>query len=246
MGHTRLTTQGNEHFNPNNHPFLGTTQSTSFALAHNGILRNDLKLRISEQLPSTKIKTDSYVAVQLIEKQNTLDFSSLRCMAEKVEGSFSFTVLDEDGNLYFVKGDSPMCIYKYASLGFYLYASTEDILKRSIHYIGLTKYKHEHVKISEGDILMLGVDGKERKERFDFDDIWYRWRYWSRMDVLRHSPNVCNFDDDYWNELKFVAKSYGYSSDDIERFRRLGYSPDAVEEIFYNDDKTMNNCDLYL
>ena len=33
------------------------------ALAHNGVLYNDEWLRKSEKLPSTKIKTDSYIAV---------------------------------------------------------------------------------------------------------------------------------------------------------------------------------------
>lgn len=37
MGHTRMTTQGSEQKNRNNHPFGGTT----FALAHNGIIDND-------------------------------------------------------------------------------------------------------------------------------------------------------------------------------------------------------------
>ena len=69
MGHTRMTTQGNEKFNYNNHPFYGIVDDLQFALAHNGVLRNDLHLRHKEKLPHTKIETDSYIAVQLIEKK---------------------------------------------------------------------------------------------------------------------------------------------------------------------------------
>ena len=36
----------------------------------------------------TSVETDSYVAVQLLEKNKTLDFDSLKSMAEAVEGSF--------------------------------------------------------------------------------------------------------------------------------------------------------------
>lgn len=36
IGHTRMTTQGNEKFNQNNHPFHGIADK-EFALAHNGI-----------------------------------------------------------------------------------------------------------------------------------------------------------------------------------------------------------------
>ena len=242
MGHTRLTTQGNERYNPNNHPFEGIARNTSFALAHNGVLRNDRQLRITEQLSSTKIKTDSYVAVQLIEKQKALTFSSLRYMAEKVEGSFTFTVLDECGNLYFVKGDSPMCIYNFNTLGFYVYASTEDILKNAISKIGLAKYAHEEVVVSEGCILMLGADGKEQREHFDYDNVWNLWRYWHRHKTSRSLPTPDTGNTDYWEELRYIASSYGYSSDDVDIYCRLGYSPDEVEEIFNNGLRT---TDLY-
>ena len=109
MGHTRMTTQGSEKKNYNNHPFLGQAGGQRFALAHNGVLHNDRMLRRSLKLPQTKIQTDSYVAVQLIEKKKALDLASLKYMAEQVEGSFTFTVLDEGNTWYLVKGDNPMC-----------------------------------------------------------------------------------------------------------------------------------------
>ena len=52
MGHTRMTTQGNEKHNYNNHPFEGTA-GIPFALAHNGVLYNDLTLRKDKNLPPT-------------------------------------------------------------------------------------------------------------------------------------------------------------------------------------------------
>ena len=107
MGHIRLTTQGNQKYNWNNHPFLGKADK-EFAFAHNGVLYNDTLLRKEKKLSPTCIETDSYVAVQLIEKQGTLDFESLKSMAEDVQGNFTFTLLDEDNTLYFVKGSSPM------------------------------------------------------------------------------------------------------------------------------------------
>ena len=56
MGHTRMTTQGSERFNQNNHPFSGQAGTTSFALAHNGVLNNDKRLRRQYDLPPTKIE----------------------------------------------------------------------------------------------------------------------------------------------------------------------------------------------
>ena len=45
MGHARMVTQGSERFNANNHPFAGKAGHTTFALAHNGVLSNDKRLR---------------------------------------------------------------------------------------------------------------------------------------------------------------------------------------------------------
>ena len=100
MGHTRMTTQGNEKYNYNNHPFPGNAINTDFSLAHNGVLYNDEILKFKEHLPETRIETDSYVAVQLIEKKRTLDTDSLKFMAEQLEGSFTITVMDKDNNLF--------------------------------------------------------------------------------------------------------------------------------------------------
>ena len=93
-GHTRHSTQGSEKKNCNNHPFPGKCRNVRFALSHNGVLSNDDELRRKYSLPKTKIETDSYVAVQLLETQRHLDFDSIKYMVEKTEGSFSYSIID--------------------------------------------------------------------------------------------------------------------------------------------------------
>ena len=166
MGHTRMTTQGSEKLNYNNHPFFGSVKETNFALAHNGVLYNDKILRQNENLPETHIQTDSYVAVQLIEKENTLCSESLKNMAEKTEGSFCYTVLSDRNELYIVKGDNPIALYK--ADGFYIYASTEEILKNALQELDLPKVSKVNVK--SGDILKLDSDGAVEIGHFDFRD----------------------------------------------------------------------------
>ena len=157
MGHTRMTTQGKASKNRNNHPFRGIIRNEPFALAHNGVLYNDLALRRNLGLPKTRIETDSYIGVQLIEQKGSLDFSSLRYMAEQVEGSFTFTVLDAEDSLYIVKGDNPFCLYYFPRCGLYLYASTEEILCHAINDLGLCEYL---------DVLPLTTpDLKQEKKR---------------------------------------------------------------------------------
>jgi asparagine synthetase B (glutamine-hydrolysing) len=232
MGHTRMTTQGTEKKNKNNHPFIGNVYNGSFALAHNGILWNDKTLRISEKLPGTTIQTDSYIAVQLIEQEGILDFASLKNMAEKIEGMFTFTLLDRKGNLYFIRGDNPLCIYHFKTFGFYLYASTEEIMKHAVIRMGLQNHPHEEVKIKGGDLLRIDAKGQLKWGCFDFDEFGM-YGYCHRPRSLYHD----SFSDKaYWDGLKTVAGYMGFSAADIDHYRDLGYPPDYVEEILYGFD----------
>lgn len=89
IGHTRMTTQGSENKNYNNHPFEGRTAESCFSLAHNGVLYNDKELRVKNNIPETEIETDSYIAVQLLEQNENVDTDSIKKMAEAVEGSIA-------------------------------------------------------------------------------------------------------------------------------------------------------------
>lgn len=231
MGHTRMTTQGNEKRNYNNHPFPGQAGETVFALAHNGMLHNDGSLRTALKLPRTKIETDSYVAVQLIQKERTLTFDSLKYMAEKVDGSFAFTVLDEWNNLYFIKGDNPLCICHYPERRLYLYASTEAILMDALLHISFPLGVSERVAIDGGDILAIGPDGKRKSSNFQFDDSFSSCGFndWgrSRWGVPRWQQ------DSYISDLKSVAGAYGLSADQIDHLLDHGFAPEEIEEYLY-------------
>ena len=87
IGPIRMTTQSREKKNKNNHPFPGKAGTAYFALAHNGVLHNDSALRRIHRLPGSRVQTDSYVAVQLLEKAGEISHASLAAMAEELEGS---------------------------------------------------------------------------------------------------------------------------------------------------------------
>lgn len=229
MGHTRMTTQGNERFNFNNHPFYGSTDNTEFALAHNGVLHNDLILRRREKLPETKIETDSYIAVQLIEQKRTLCADSLKYMAERLEGSFTITVLDRDENLYFVKGDNPMCIYHFKEKGLYIYASTEDILRVALKKMPCRFGKAERIKLSSGEILKTDRFGRITVTAFD-DSNLYSFGYPYGFGFVTEKPKK---ESEYIKSLKYVAEGFGYSGDYIDYLLEEGFSTDDIEEIIY-------------
>lgn len=121
MGHTRMTTQGSEEKNYNP-PFLGCAGDLRFTLAHNGILHNDRMLRRSLKLPHTKIETDSYATVQLIERS-----------------------------------------------GLYLYASTEEILGKTLTKMRLCLEKPQRVEVKCGEILKIDKGGTVTRSTFDID-----------------------------------------------------------------------------
>ena len=238
MGHTRMTTQGNEKYNYNNHPFPGKTINTDFALAHNGVLYNDEVLRYTEKLPKTHIETDIYVAVQLIEKKQTLDTDSLRYMAEQLEGSFTITVMDNDNNLHFVKGDNPMCIYHFEDKGIYIYASTDEILIKALQRMPIKLGKGKKVEIKCGEILTIDKYGTQNRSEFNtenLDGFSYASYFW-RTSVPRceTKPKVySSYQEEYLDRLKTEAKYCGYSPSLIDTLLADGFSTDDIEEMLY-------------
>lgn len=232
-GHTRHKTCGSEK-NFNNHPFKGCYKGFNFALCHNGVLSNDKSLRKELRLPKTKIETDSYIAVQLLESQPRLNFDSIKYMAEKTEGSFSYTILDEKNNLYLVKGDSPLSILHFPKQKIYVYASTESILYKALVdsplFSALKKGEHEVIEINEGDILKIAPDGTIEKQTFNFSyfygsNWWNYGCYYSSAVIGENSA-----EDEYLSELRKFAE---YQGIDVDELLNNGFSLQEIEDYIY-------------
>ncbi len=233
MGHTRFTTQGSEKQNYNNHPFTGTAGKT-FALAHNGVLYNDRYLRRELHLPETQIETDSYIAVQLIESEQELNFNSLRHMAEAVSGSYTFTLLDADNNLWFVKGDNPLHLIHFPELGLYLYSSTAEIMNEALKHSPLFWLHHEIIEADEGDLLCIHPDGSI--ERDSFRPIVYAPHFrWSMCDLYGCDAVDDSADDDAdLDTLLAYCGCFGVTEDEVRYLRELGYCYDEIEELLFD------------
>lgn len=230
MGHTRMTTQGSAKKNYNNHPFFGCVKGKRFALAHNGVLWNDRGLRHTKHLPKTKIQTDSYVAVQLLEQQKALDFDSLAKMAEQVEGSFSFAVLDEQDALWIVKGDSPLSIAYFPECGVYVYASTVEILNKALTRCGKQLGHRRTVEVEMGDLLKIGRRGHITRATFDASKLCRpSWEYWSSS-LYAEPPKT---ESEHIRLLKSVARAFGFTGEMIDRLLDQGFTTDDIEEILY-------------
>ena len=230
LGHTRMATQGSAKKNYNNHPFLGCVKGEFFALAHNGVIWNDLELRRTMPLPRTKVQTDTYIAIQLLERQKALDFDSLRYMAEQVEGSFSFTVLDEQNALWIVKGGNPLSIAHFPAVGVYAYASTAEILNKALARCGNWLGRGEKVDIAMGDIVKIDRNGRITRGTFDASK-FYRssWGYW---DTPLY-PKAPRSESEHLVLLKSVAKAFGFTGEMVDRLLDQGFTTDDIEEILY-------------
>ncbi len=225
IGHNRLTTQGNEKLNYNNHPFEGRTENHAFALAHNGVLYNDKEVRREKDLPDTHIETDSYVAVQLLEQAENVDMDSVKNMAEVVDGSFVFTILRDDNTLFLVKGSNPITLYHFPTVGLYIYASTTDILNKALKSARFTE-PFEDVRIITGDIVCIDSEGNISFDTFEsmcgysmFD--WYDF-YEMELD-----------DED---DLLSICNCYGVDREDVEFLYSCDYTADEISEMLLDTD----------
>lgn len=233
MGHTRHATQGDKRKNYNNHPFAGTCRNMRFALAHNGILYNDEELRHRHSLPKTKIQTDSYVAVQLLEKAKKLTDKTVKNMAETVEGSFAFSILGTDNTLWLVRDDSPLAMVHLPAYKLYVYASTETILYKALAETGLFNEiktgRFSEIPIREGEILRLTPDGSIGRDKFTFSEYGCYGKY-KRWD-FGFTPHAR--DSTYIEDLKCIAACQGYAPEDIDEMLAGGFTPEEIEEYIY-------------
>lgn len=241
-GHTRHATQGDFEKNYNNHPFYGHCVNNKFALSHNGVLWNDRFLRDKFDLPKDRIETDSYIAVQLLEHFQTLNVENVAKMAELVQGSFSFTMTDNDDTLWIVKGDSPLALIHFPHLKLYAYASTEQILFTALCQTDLvydiSAGDFDMIHLHNGTIVRITKTGKIFTDWFDFNCGWYKpdWRTYNTTTKNEPvtSPWAIGYDAQYLDDLKCIARGMGFDDDDIDELYRDGFTIDEIEDFLYS------------
>ena len=216
MGHTRAATQGSAKDNFNNHPFPGYAGG-SFALAHNGVLFNDIFLQRS--LPVTKVKTDSYVAVQLLQQSGKVNFSAIRNMAEMVDGSFAFTILNRKG-IYFVRGSSPLCIYHFPKQGVIAYASTREILEHALKEAGFFAH-HKEIHIQPGEILHVDLHGQIQRDHFHLFTDWC-------------SPSIFRLSAADHDLAMLYARSLEMTPAEVETLLAYGFTESDLDEMAFD------------
>lgn len=236
MGHTRLGTGAPEADNFNNHPFPSTL--SAFTMAHNGIISNDADLAKKYKLPNTKVRTDSYIVVRLLDKlhNGTLSFESIKNVSELLQGSFNLTFQDPS-SVWLVKHNNPLYILNMYELGAYVYASTKDILFEALDdFYGSSIVDYlmarsgdkfaEYVPINSGDILRIDRDGNITTGKFSPKAVSYSKKFTSFY------PSY--YYDDLYNDDNYDSCAYAKSYDDDYSY---DYDADSIfnnTTMFYN------------
>ena len=235
IGHNRMTTQGSELKNYNNHPFHGMADKP-FALTHNGVIYNDTELRTQHHLPDPVIETDSYIAVQLLEEQGKITFESVKTMAEELLGSYTFSILDADNNLWLVKGSNPLHLIHFPDLQLYMYASTQEIMNKALKTVRLKKFRYTVIESHEGDILLIDCCGNIQRSKFTpKEDDWHGFRCFSSG--LYGWDSIAPADDpldDSYAALIELCGYFGVDEDDVMYLFEMGYSLAEIEEMIMN------------
>jgi len=223
------------------------------------VIYNDKNLRKSENLPDTKIETDSFIAVQLIEQKGTLDFRSIANMAEKVLGSFCFTILGKNNELYIVKGDNPISIAKFEDI--YIYASTDSILKKTLSKLKI--YSYDLYSVDTGEIVKFESVNKISSSKFNYQDYFdyfgYYDSYWNNKCIgyketaKKKSSNnsYClmnnkliddeNYETAYIYSLLQYARSIGFDESIVEDMLDEGYDYSFIEDVLYDAEVYMQS-----
>ena len=225
IGHTRMTTQGSEKYNHNNHPFNGRCGTETFALAHNGVLYNDAELKTKYHLPKTQIETDSYVAVQLLEQEKQLHAESIKKMTELIKGSFVFTILRNDNTLFLVKGNNPLTLYHFPALGLYVYASTKSILDNALQQVNLSD-KCCEIDVSEGEIVEIAPNGKHSRTIFSMQNSVFSPYNWDNLNWYE--------TEEQEEFLLECCQMFGVPEEDVSLLLDYGFSADEIEEMLMN------------
>ena len=218
-GHTRMATQGNARNNYNNHPFAGHTVNGDFALCHNGVLFNYDYVRNLEHLPHTKIKTDTYAAVQLLEKYGKANFENIGKMSELVNGSFVW--------------DNPICIIHFPKLGIYVYTSTEEIMQTVVKGTIFEKQQFEVISVSEGEMISIDKQGKIEKSRFAPIQEDY-FGYYDMYGGYRDRYDYDSYLYDYCN-------MFGISEEELMLLYEMGYDDEEIE-LMMTDHDLLRKC----
>ena len=121
----------------------------------------------------------------------------------------------------------------------YIYASTEEILKKAIKKMPYKFGTPLKVNLTAGDIFTIDRFGRTQRTTFDTDNLfssdYYHFPYLRYTEPVHISSKRVNTsaNREYIEYLKSSASFYGFSEDMVEEMLNEGYTTDDIEEVLY-------------
>ncbi|MBQ9111847.1 MAG: hypothetical protein IJY06_10875 [Oscillospiraceae bacterium] len=153
--------------------------------------------------------------------------------ASEERGSFTFTILDERNNLYFVKGSSPLYLIYFRDFGLYVYASTAGIMHKALKAVSLNHLNYEMIEVQDGEILKISKNGSLSRDAFTPAPDFCFGRY--QRSIFGWDEEVPESTDDYAILLEMCGY-FGVTPEEVQRLIDLGFSYDEIEMMLWEPE----------
>ena len=105
---------------------------------------------------------------------------------------------------------------------------------RALKLLRLPLGKPERIELNCGDILRITASGQQAAASFNASHLAHPWGYWPIWTSgARQTGKTRTAEQEYLDELKSVARCYGFSPESVDRLLESGFSTDDIEEFLY-------------
>ena len=178
-----------------------------------------------------------YVAVQLLEQSKKCDMESMQQLGNIMGNGFNmfnFSVLDDENNLYLMKGNNPLAIYHFKEEGFLLYASTKEIAERAMRRAGIDTYPVAE-EPKAGTIWKISPQGTIEVNQFEMkDELSYYPMLYRRYNY--EPEGYPREQGEYFQELLEYAKLIHFPTEDLLELWDEGFDEEEIERILLEEE----------
>ena len=165
--HTRMKTQGTEKNNANNHPLFN---KEGLCIVNNGMIHNDREI-FGKNKRDAEVDSEAILAVLSAKSKG----DKIKRVFDKLEGSFSFAVLDKynPDTLILVKKDNPLELYFDVKYEILYFCSEREIMREALGLKTLTvrgfalgEGDYHHYTMENNHSLIINKDGVESYKKY--------------------------------------------------------------------------------
>ncbi|MDZ7762903.1 MAG: hypothetical protein U5K00_00540 [Melioribacteraceae bacterium] len=225
--HCRLTTQGHQSNNMNNHPVYN---KKGLAIVHNGQIYNDKEIFGKKEKRDAEVDSEAILNLLSIRKKNDSPTERIKRVFNKLEGGFAVACIDakDPDRLLLFRKDNPIELYFDSKDEILYFASEREIIQRALRIkpmtfrgfnLGENPFHHYDLENEHG--LIINQSGVESYKKYH---VPYRSHYQSRFEY--------NMNDYMMIECPYCLSMTKYNFQSLHN--PCDYCGQKIdEEIFY-------------